>query len=440
VSVLSVQGSPYSPNTRVKVTERLLIAGLRAQERADEAEAARAQLTFLFKASQRLALSLEPATIMEILLDLVVPELADAATLHGTPAAAGATQTSMALSEPIEGRSSEWWQWVERGTRPHLTRAINVGVTATGVLSPKHARALQQIGAMVSYLIVPLHARGRGLGALRMLSVEPRHQFAQDDIRLAEAFAGQASLALENARLFQEQRALVDHLEEVRGRLDVAQTDWLREDERRRVARDLHDHVEQTFFAIGLTATATLDERRGAPDPQDLVRALRRAGELASDGAEQLRSAIFALKHADYSAFGLIATLRNLVREFEQRTGVDTDLVLSGRESDIPSRLTETLHAIAREALVNVERHARASSAVVRLHIRPHSVTLTVHDDGVGAPNLALRRLGSSATHFGLAGLRERVRGLGGQFSARQGPNGGFIVRAALPLNAHGKS
>jgi signal transduction histidine kinase len=430
----------YSPHTRVRVTERLLIAGLRAQERADEAESARARMSFLFKASQRLALSLEPATLMEILLDLIVPELADSAMLRMVPNAPGMSQTTMGVSEGIDGRSPEWWQWLERSTRSHLARASSIGVSACGTIAPKRARAVQNMGAEVSYLIVPLHARGRALGVLRMLSVNPRRPYAQDDVKLAEAFAGQASLALENARLFQEQRTLVDHLEEIRGRLDAAQADWLREDERRRVARDLHDHVEQTFFAISLTATAALDEGRAGPRVAELAEALRRARELSIGGAEQLRNAIFALKQADYSAFGLVATLRQLARDFEQRTGVDTDLVLSGRESGIPTQLTETLHAIAREALANIERHAQATSTVVRLQIRPRSVTLIVHDDGVGAAHLPPKHLGLSTKHFGLAGLRDRVRAANGRFSAGPGPNGGFIVRAWLPLGQRPES
>jgi signal transduction histidine kinase len=98
--------------------------------------------------------------------------------------------------------------------------------------------------------------------------------------------------------------------------------------------------------------------------------------------------------------------------------------------------VADTLYATAREALANVERHAHAASAVLNLKARSQSITLTVHDDGVGAPNLVLKRIGSSATHFGLGGLRERVRRLNGHFTAGPGPDGGFVLRTRLPLRS----
>jgi signal transduction histidine kinase len=424
----------YSQHTRVEVAERLLIAGLRAQERADEAEAARARLAFLFKASQRLAVSLETATVLQTVLDLVVPELADAASLHILAPGSRMAQVTTVTSDAFGDRTPEWWSWFERTTGASVKRAMRLGTSACATVAPKGSRGVPFGGPTVSYLVVPLRARGRGLGALRMLSVTPRQIYRRDDLSLPEAFANGASLALDNASLYQQQLALVAHLEQVRGQLDAAQTEWLRDDERQRIARDLHDHVEQAFFAIGLTATAALDGRRRAQTVDELTEALGWITQLSAAGAEQLRGALFALKRTRDSRHGLVSVLRTLVRSFQERTGVEADLVVTGSESDIHSQVNETVHAVVREALANVERHANARSTVVSLQLRPRSVTLIVHDDGVGAPNLVLERLSSSALHFGLHGLRQRVRRLNGRFSARSGPEGGFVVRARLPL------
>jgi signal transduction histidine kinase len=92
------------------------------------------------------------------------------------------------------------------------------------------------------------------------------------------------------------------------------------------------------------------------------------------------------------------------------------------------------LYAVAREALSNVERHATASAVVLSLCFEPSTALLSVQDDGTGVSPLVLRTLADSATHFGLRGLRQRVHGVGGTFIAQPGEDGGFVVRALVPV------
>jgi signal transduction histidine kinase len=428
--------SSYSPQTRMLVAERLLVAGLRAQERAEQVEAARERLDFLFRASQQLARSLEPATVLQSLVDLIVPEFGDVARLRILQATGRTDQTTMTTTETVSGYPPEWWKWFERVIRPAVRRARTLGQSESGCAGRRRAAGGPLANREISYLVVPLRTQGRTLGTLQVAAVGSRQKYGHEDLRVAEALANQAGLALDNARLYQEQRAVSAHLEQLRGQLDAAQSQRLREDERRRIARDLHDHVEQTFFAIGLTAASLLDDPVQEMTTSKYADALRQIGELSTSGAEQLRGAIFALKYTDAERVAIIPALWKLVRSFEQRTGVDTELVLSGPPADLPDEVAETLYAIAGEALANVERHAHAVSAVLNLRAHPQSITLTVHDDGVGAPSRVLKRIGSSATHFGLGGLRERVRRLNGHFTAGPGPDGGFILRTRLPLSS----
>src|SRR5207253_2738715 len=117
----------------------------------------------------------------------------------------------------------------------------------------------------------------------------------------------------------------------------------------------------------------------------------------------------------------LVRALWQLVREFQERTGLEADLVESGVERRAPPEVVEVLYAVASEGLANVERHARATAVVVSLGFEPDRVTLTVQDDGVGASALVLRTLGDSATRFGLKSSRDRVLRLGGTFTAEPG-------------------
>ena len=86
------------------------------------------------------------------------------------------------------------------------------------------------------------------------------------------------------------------------------------------------------------------------------------------------------------------------------------------------------------KGLANVEQHARATAVVLSLRFEPDTLALTVQDDGVGAPSLVLSTLAESATRFGLRGLRDLVHSLGGTFTTGPGDDGGFVVRAVVPL------
>jgi signal transduction histidine kinase len=424
----------------VQIAERLLVAGLQALERADESEAARRRLAFLFNASQLLAASLEPAATMRALAELVVPELGDGSVVHVVQPAGRPHPFAKASSDALRLCPIEWWQWLDRVTRPELKRAMQSGESQVGSTFRKRRPASMRDCATVSYMIVPLRARSRTLASLTILSIAARQQYGRDEMVVGEALGAQAGLALENGHLYEEQRRIVERQKIVRGRLDAVQDEGLRADERRRIARELHDQVEQTFFAIGLTANSALDPRLGHESAGVVSDALARTAVLASSGAEQLRAAIFSLNHAELGGEGLSSKLFKLVRSFRQRTGIEADLALSGPHRQVPTDVGEALYAIAREALTNVERHARAGAVVLRLETRQRSTTLTVHDDGAGASSLLLNQIADSATHFGLHGLRERVERLRGTFVAGPGPDGGFVVRARIPLQARSQA
>jgi signal transduction histidine kinase len=418
----------------VLVAERLLVAGLRAQESADESEAARRRLAFLFRASQLLAASLDQTTSLRVLFELVVPQFADGCMVHFVEPGRRERPATLAISEMLGSCSLAWWEWLDGVTRPAIGRALRSAKSELGSSSHRHRYSPPPSVGNVSYLIAPLVARDRILGSLCAFTLESRKRYGHQDLSVAEALAAQAALALDNARLYAEQREMVERLEQARSDLDAAQRDRLLDDERRRIARDLHDHVEQTFFAIGLAAS--VPRGKDAPAQPRVVHGevLDRISGLAESGADQLRAAIFALTHAQVDGLGLVPALWNLVRTFQARTGVDSDLVLTGSQRRLPTEVAETLHGMAREALANVERHAHAGAVVLGLHMGSRAVTLTVQDDGAGASALVLRQIGSSAIHFGLRGIRERVRRLNGRFSARPGADGGFIVRARIPL------
>jgi signal transduction histidine kinase len=275
-----------------------------------------------------------------------------------------------------------------------------------------------------------------GSEVLGMLGVANRTGgYDKQQERLLSVFANQVAVAIRNARLYEEQRNMIARLQRLRGQVEAAERDRLLDDERQRIARELHDRVAQTLFSIGLAAQSVLESEDEAPRNGDPRQALESIRGLSALGNEQMREAIFALSRADLQDRGLERTLWTVVRDFRERTGLEADLVLVGRERLLPPETAEALLAVVREALVNVEQHARATSVVVTLRRSRGGVTLAVQDDGVGAPALLLRSIGSSFTHFGLRGLQERIRKLGGGFTARNGDDGGLVVRVRVPVS-----
>jgi two-component system NarL family sensor kinase len=233
--------------------------------------------------------------------------------------------------------------------------------------------------------------------------------------------------------LFEEQQRIVGRLRQLRGRLEATERVRLLDDERERIARELHDRVEQAFFGIGLSVNALLARPPDSP-AKPLPASLEEIRSFAKQGAEDLRAAIFALTRAEVHDLGLVRALVQLVREFQEKTGIEADLVESGPERRALPEIAEVLHAVAREGLANVEQHSHATAVVVSLRFEPEAVILTVQDDGIGASALVLSTLSESATRFGLTGIRERVLRLGGVFTAGPGDEGGFVVRARVAL------
>ncbi|MGI9148255.1 MAG: GAF domain-containing sensor histidine kinase, partial [Chloroflexota bacterium] len=291
---------------------------------------------------------------------------------------------------------------------------------------------LRKLGPL-SAMLVPLTARGQMLGGLALYTTTSGRRYGPSDLAVAKDLAQRMAVAIDNARLYEDQERMVGRLRELRGQLEVTERARLLDDERKRIARELHDRVEQTFFSIGLRVSALLAN----PMPtllESIRNTLTDIHSSANQGAQDLHAAIFALTRAEVHDLGLVGALWQLVREFQDRTAIDADLIESGAQRRVSPEIAEVLHAVAREGLANVEQHAQATAVVVSLRFERDTATLTVQDDGAGAPSLVLSTLADSATRFGLSGLAEQVQRLGGTFTAGPGDDGGFVVRARVQL------
>lgn len=202
-------------------------------------------------------------------------------------------------------------------------------------------------------------------------------------------------------------------------------------EERERIARDLHDTLGQTFFGIGLKLEELLVD---VNDP-DVVPRLRELRGLAAQAVADVRSAVYALSFLHVRAKGFIPSLRALTRQFSRATGVFAELRLEGKGFSVSEEVQEALFRMAHEALVNVDRHARATGVIVTMTAREDGLVLAIRDDGVG---LDQRQAADwrSAAHFGMRMMARAIEEVGGTFRAANLEPRGMLVEATVGSRA----
>jgi signal transduction histidine kinase len=201
------------------------------------------------------------------------------------------------------------------------------------------------------------------------------------------------------------------------------------EDERRAIARELHDEVGQALTAIkvelslagrGLAANA----REGA--------AFEEARKLTDHGLQLVRDLSQMLHPAMLDDLGLPETVAWYLNAFSKRTGVRTELIQDRIEERLASEIETCLYRIVQEALTNVARHAEARSCRVYLQRLPRTVLLTVEDDGRGFPPRK-GPAGEARRGLGLLGIEERVSGFRGSLTIETAPGKGTRLTVELP-------
>jgi PAS domain S-box-containing protein len=216
------------------------------------------------------------------------------------------------------------------------------------------------------------------------------------------------------------------HSEEARVRL-LRRLVIAQEEERRRIARDLHDHLGQQLTSLRLK----IDAIRVAPDLRTTETTLRDIESVLGQMDRDIDFLSWELRPAALDDLGLGAVLENYVREWSRHAGVPARFHVEGFAPEhVAPEIEATLYRIAQEALNNVAKHARARSVGVVLEWRAPTVSLVVEDDGVGfEPNEA------SGKMIGLLGMRERAAVVGGTLDIEPTASGGTTVLARVPLS-----
>lgn len=204
------------------------------------------------------------------------------------------------------------------------------------------------------------------------------------------------------------------------------------EEERRRVARDIHDGPAQTMANIIIQAE--ICEKLFEKDLDRAKEELKELKEIVRGSLKELRKIIFDLRPSALDDLGLEAVVRRSCSEFQEDTGVHTDFRIFGDRMRMDPSIEVTLFRIIQEALSNIKKHANANNAVIKLEIGGGLVNLVIADDGSGF-DLNARTAGSEMQdHFGLLSIKERTELLNGTIHIETAPGAGTKIFITIPV------
>jgi two-component system NarL family sensor kinase len=271
-------------------------------------------------------------------------------------------------------------------------------------------------------LVAALTHQGELVGALCLAPRSPGEDFSPADRRLLRDLATQSGAAAHEVQLTVALRSSLEDLRRSRERLVEAQ-----EEERRRIQRDLHDGLGPVLASMRLRLEACLDlaEKTAPPLSGDLERLYELVGEATGD----VRRLVHDLRPPVLDQLGLVPAIRQHCERFERETGIKTGLVTAS-ELSVPAAAEVTVLRVVQEALVNVQKHARASRVMVRIERQGEWLLTGVTDDGKG---LLLSANGAGGG-TGLLSMRERAELLGGTLNLHNRPEGGTDLLARIPL------
>ena len=341
------------------------------------------------------------AAIAEHARDLAGADSASILTTSSTPgrlvvAAAVGAHAGQVLGQTVPAAQSISGDVMESG-RPLVTEA-----------AAAHADAYQPIirlGHVGPAIFVPLRVRGRATGTLMVANLTGGRLFDTGTVRLVETFADQASVAIEYARAQADIRRL--------GLME----------ERERIAKELHDGIIQSLFAVGmnLQSTALIS---GSPEISSRVgKAVDELDRVIRD----LRNYIFGLRPGILADRQLNQALEAIGEEVGSTSQIPIAVEVDGAVSAALSSRSHEIVQLTREALSNITRHSQARRAAVRLTRRGANAILTIEDDGIGFDPRG-RSSGS-----GLRNMRERAAAIGGTLRITSASGKGATLRFTFP-------
>ncbi len=286
--------------------------------------------------------------------------------------------------------------------------------------------SLEGLRAFVS---VPLRAKDNVLGVMNVASHVP-HRFTKEDVHLLHTIGDQLGIAIEQAILYERLRKARERLRKLARQNLVAE-----EEERRRIARELHDETSQSLSGIALQLEALIEmySKSGNPDSQ-LIAGLKKVQALTVQVHKEVSRVISNLHPTVLDSLGLVAAARQHVKNTLQPLNINATVEAKGTEMRFPPDVEAALFRVIQGSVGNIIKHSKAKNASIVLVYQPDQFSLTIRDDGQGFDVSRLTDVEQSGRGRGLFSMRERIGFLGGTSGVESRIGAGTTVWAKIPI------
>lgn len=275
---------------------------------------------------------------------------------------------------------------------------------------------------------VPLVVKGFRLGSI-CVGTRCQREFDSEEQELLTALANQVAVAVENARLYAE----VQHKEQMRGEL-LKKVITAQEEERKRIARELHDDTSQIVTAL-LYASEEAMEMEALDEIKEQLGKMHRLAGQTLTGVHKL---IFDLRPTMLDHLGLVPALRWFAQSRLEPLGARVTIEENSTGQRLPAEIETVLFRVVQEAINNTARHSGARNVRITFQMNEEAVTVTVEDDGIGFDMVETTLSPDTRCGLGLMGMRERVELLGGDMEITTAPGFGTKLCLHLPLAERG--
>ena len=280
-----------------------------------------------------------------------------------------------------------------------------------------------------AFISVPLRAKDNVLGVMNVASYVP-HRFTKEDVHLLHSIGDQLGTAIEQAILNERLRKARERLRKLARQNLVAE-----EEERRRIARELHDETSQSLSGIALQLEALIEiySKSGNQDPQ-LITGLKKVQSLTVHVHKEVSRVISNLHPTILDTLGLVAAVRQHAKNSLQPLDINVTVEVKGTEMRFPPDVEAALFRVIQGAIGNIVKHSKAKNASIVLVYQPHEFSLSVRDDGQGFDVSKITDVEESGRGRGLFSMRERIGFLGGTSGVESRIGAGTTAWAKIPV------
>jgi len=295
---------------------------------------------------------------------------------------------------------------------------------------PNAARIdLISLEGLRAFISVPLRAKDNVLGVMNVASHVP-HRFTKEDVHLLHSIGDQLGIAIEQARLNERLRKARERLRKLARQNLVAE-----EEERRRIARELHDETSQSLSGIALQLEALMEmsAKSGNQDAQ-LIAGLKKVQSLTVQVHKEVNRVMSNLHPAVLDTLGLVAAVRQHAKSNLQPLNINVTVEVKGTEMRFPPDVEAALFRVFQGSIGNIAEHSKAKNASIVLVYQPNEFSLSISDDGQGFDVSKITDVEESGRGRGLFSMRERIGFLGGTSGIESKIGAGATVWAKIPI------